>query len=295
MSSDEGNGLTRTLTGRGVEIQWMNEDFRPAYHYTAEKNMINDPNGLVYLDGEFHLFHQYNNHEVVHWGHAVSVDLVHWKHLPPAISPDALGQIYSGTAVVDTLNTAGLGTGQGPVLVALFTYADHHDGTQSQGLAYSNDRGRTWDKHPGNPVIPNPGRKDFRDPKVFWHEPTDHWTMVLAAGDHVRFYRSPDLIAWHLTGEWGHHDGAHGGVWECPDLFSSPSKAPTRHAGSSPSASETAHPPVAPACSTSPDPSTDRSSSTTTHPKRSCGRTGARTSTPASPGRGSPPKTAGDL
>jgi fructan beta-fructosidase len=200
----------------------MDERFRPQYHYTAEKNMINDPNGLLYLDGEWHLFHQYNQHEVVHWGHAISKDLLHWEHQEPAIFPDALGQIYSGTAVVDHHNTSGLRAGDGPVAVAFFTYADHHDGTQSQGIAYSNDRGRTWTTHPANPIIPNPGRRDFRDPKVFWHTASDSWILIVTGGDHLEFFRSPDLLHWTFAFSWGADDGSHGGVWECPDMFELP-------------------------------------------------------------------------
>lgn len=198
---------------------WMAERFRPAYHYTAEKNMINDPNGLLYHDGEWHLFHQYNQHEVVHWGHAVSTDLVRWTHLPPAISPDHNGQIYSGTAVVDTFNTSGLQRGTESVFVAFFTHADHHDGTQSQGLAYSNDRGRTWTMHPNNPIVANPGPRDFRDPKVLRHHRTNSWIMIVTLGHQLQFYRSPDLITWTPGGVWGKEHGAHGGLWECPDLF----------------------------------------------------------------------------
>lgn len=197
---------------------YMNEIYRPQYHYTAEKNMINDPNGLVYYRGEYHLFHQYNVSGAVHWGHAVSTDLVHWKHLPSALFPDEIGQIWSGSAVVDENNTSGLQSGNEKVLVALFTYSQPN-GDQSQGLAYSNDKGRTWQKYAGNPVMPNPGMRDFRDPKIFWHEESRQWMMLLAAGDHVNLYSSPDLIHWTYESEFGQNAGAHGGVWECPDLF----------------------------------------------------------------------------
>lgn len=200
----------------------MDEPLRPQFHYTAEKNMINDPNGLVFYRGEWHLFHQYNQHEVVHWGHAISTDLMHWRHQPPAIFPNHLGQIYSGTAVVDRNNTSGLQTGSDAVFVAYFTFADHRDGTQSQGMAYSNDRGRSWEMHPGNPILPNPGLKDFRDPKVFWHEPSQAWFLVVTAGDHLRFHRSGDLLEWEFAFSWGQHDGTHTGTWECPDIFTVP-------------------------------------------------------------------------
>jgi fructan beta-fructosidase len=204
-----------------LDPAYMDEPFRPQYHYTAEKNMINDPNGLVWYDGEYHLFHQYNLHDAIHWGHAVSTDLVHWTHLPPAIFPDRIGQIYSGTAVVDTANTSGFQEGKEAVMVAAFTYAEHQ-GPQSQGIAYSNDRGRTWTMYQGNPVVPNPGKADFRDPKILWHEPTGQWVMVLTAGTHLDFYTSPDLKTWTFRSEWGRLDGSHGGEWECPDLFELP-------------------------------------------------------------------------
>lgn len=200
------------------DAAYMDEAFRPQYHYTAEANQINDPNGLVYYDGEYHLFHQYNISGAVHWGHAVSTDLVHWTHLPPAIFPDEIGQIWSGSAVVDENNTSGLQSGNEKVMVALFTYSQPN-GDQSQGLAYSNDKGRTWQKYVENPVMPNPGVKDFRDPKIFWHEESQQWIMLLVAGDHVNFFTSPDLIHWTYESEFGQNDGAHGGVWECPDLF----------------------------------------------------------------------------
>lgn len=200
----------------------MDEPLRPQFHYSAEKNMINDPNGLVFYQGEWHLFHQYNQHEVVHWGHAISTDLVRWRHQPPALFPNRHGQIYSGTAVVDRNNTSGLQAGPDAVLVAYFTFAGHRDGTQSQGMAYSNDRGRSWTMHPRNPIIPNPGRKDFRDPKVFRHEPSGAWFLVVTGGDHLEFFRSTNLLDWEFAFSWGEGEGAHGGVWECPDVFELP-------------------------------------------------------------------------
>lgn len=207
-----------TARPRQLDPGYMDEPYRPQYHYTAEKNMINDPNGLVWHEGEYHLFHQYNLHDAIHWGHAVSTDLVHWEHLPPAIFPDRIGQIYSGTAAVDTANTSGFQQGDEAAMVAAFTYAEH-SGVQSQGIAYSNDRGRTWTMFEGNPVIPNPGKPDFRDPKILWHEDTARWVMVLTAGTHLDFYVSPDLKNWVHASEWGVNDGSHDGEWECPDLF----------------------------------------------------------------------------
>jgi fructan beta-fructosidase len=196
--------------------------YRPRFHFSPPAGWMNDPNGMVYYDGEYHLFYQHTPDEInlpkpKHWGHAVSKDLVLWEHLPIALYPDHLGEIWSGSAVVDWHNTSGLQTGDEPVLVAIFTHFD--DGIQQQSLASSNDRGRTWAKFNHNPVIANPGLKDFRDPKVFWHPGTGNWVMVLAAGDRVMLYISPNLINWAQTSEFGALEGAHGGVWECPDLF----------------------------------------------------------------------------
>jgi fructan beta-fructosidase len=161
----------------------------------------------------------------MHWGHAVSEDLVHWEHLPIALYPDSLGYIFSGSAVVDWNNTSGLGqNGQAP-LIAIFT---HHDPNgdkegridfQYQSIAYSNDKGRTWTKYEGNPVVPNPGIRDFRDPKVIWVEEYKQWIMVFAAQNHVKFYSSPNLRDWTHLSDFGETKGSHGGVWECPDLF----------------------------------------------------------------------------
>ncbi len=182
---------------------------------------LNDPNGLVYFDGEYHLFYQFHPDSTVwgpmHWGHAVSRDLVHWQHLPIALRPDPLGTIFSGSAVVDRENTAGFGR---EALVAVFT----HDGQagQQQSLAYSSDGGRSWRKFSGNPVLPSPPETvDFRDPKVFWHAETTSWVMVLAVGKTIHFYRSRDLVEWRRSGTFGGH-GASGGVWETPDLFELP-------------------------------------------------------------------------
>lgn len=151
-------------------------------------------------------------------GHAVSTDLVRWQELPVALEPDELEMIFSGCAVVDEEDTSGL-FGGGSGLVAIYTSAGE---TQQQSIAYSTDRGRTWTKYSGNPVIPNPGVADFRDPKVFWHSTTANWVMSLAVGDRIRFYGSPDLIHWVRLSEFGSDQGAHGGVWECPDLFRLP-------------------------------------------------------------------------
>jgi fructan beta-fructosidase len=197
------------------------EQFRPQLHFSPNENWMNDPNGMVYHKGEYHLFYQYHPHDTVwgpmHWGHAVSKDLLHWEELPIALYPDELGQIFSGSAVIDKQNTSGLKTSDEDVMVAIFTH--HGDDNEKQSIAYSNDRGRTWSKYEGNPVISNPGIKDFRDPKVFWHEESQKWVMSLACGDSIHFYGSPNLMDWNLLSSFGSEYGAHGGVWECPDLI----------------------------------------------------------------------------
>lgn len=206
-----------------------NEKYRPQFHFSPRTGWMNDPNGLVFLDGEYHLFYQYYPDSTVwgpmHWGHAVSDDLIHWNHLPVALYPDSMGYIFSGSAVVDKYNTAGFADSSDPAIVAVFTYhnpvlaASGSISFQSQGIAYSTDKGRTWTKYSGNPVLPNPGIRDFRDPKVFRHEETDKWIMILAVGDRVHIYSSPDLKSWMFESEFGETAGSHGGVWECPDLF----------------------------------------------------------------------------
>jgi fructan beta-fructosidase len=205
-------------------------DYRPAYHFTPESNWMNDPNGMVYYAGEYHLFYQYypegNTWGPMHWGHAISTDLLNWEHLPIALYPDDLGYIFSGSAVVDKDNTSGLKSGDEDVMVAIFTHhnmekekAGTHD-HQYQSIAYSNDKGRTWVKYKGNPVLANDEKiHDFRDPKVMWHEASKQWVMTLAAGQVVKFYTSPNLLDWTYASDFGMELGAHGGVWECPDLF----------------------------------------------------------------------------
>lgn len=203
----------------------LNEPFRPQYHFTPPQMWMNDPNGLVFYKGEYHLFYQYHPDDTVwgpmHWGHAVSTDLVNWTHLPIALYPDEIGTIFSGSAVIDWHNTAGFGE---EALVAIFTHND--DGRQSQSLAYSIDKGRTWTKYSGNPVIEPPHNiRNFRDPKVFWYEQTTgdgHWVMSIAAGNIILFYTSPDLKVWEPSGGFGLTYGATCGVWETPDLFELP-------------------------------------------------------------------------
>lgn len=205
------------------------EKFRPRFHFSPAAHWMNDPNGMVFYQGVYHLFFQYYPGSTVwgpmHWGHAVSKDLVHWQEKPIALYPDSLGYIFSGSAVLDKNNTSGFGSPGHPPLVAIFTQHDpvgasrNRNDFQNQSIAYSTDNGRTWTKYGHNPVLKNPGITDFRDPKVFWYQPSRQWIMTLAAKDHVAFYASPDLKHWALAGEFGRDRGAHGGVWECPDLF----------------------------------------------------------------------------
>lgn len=206
----------------------VSKDFyRPAYHFTPPSNWMNDPNGMVYFGGKYHLFYQHHPFGTtwgpMHWGHAVSSDLVSWEHLPIALSPDEHGTIFSGSAVVDWADTSGFFGGK-PGLVAIFTHHDITTGTdrvrQRQSLAYSTDSGRSWIKYPDNPVLENPRFVDFRDPKVFWHQPTEKWVMILASGQTVCIYISPNLKDWTFASEFGKGIGSHDGVWECPDLFS---------------------------------------------------------------------------
>ncbi len=195
------------------------EKFRPVYHFTPTYGWMNDPNGMVYKDGEYHLFYQHNPYGSMwgnmHWGHAVSRDLLRWEHLPIAIAPDGLGTIFSGSAVVDANNTAGFGAG---AIVAFYTSAGER---QTQSLAYSLDNGRTFKKYARNPILTSTIR-DFRDPKVLWHAPTNKWVMILAAGQEMQIYSSPNLKEWVLESRFGEGQGAHGGVWECPDLIELP-------------------------------------------------------------------------
>ena len=196
------------------------KQYRPTYHFSPEWGWMNDPNGMVYKDGEWHLFYQYNPYGSfwgnMHWGHAVSKDLVNWEHLGIALAPDDLGAIFSGSAVVDTDNTAGFGR---DAIVAMYT----SDGdNQTQSIAYSLDNGRTFTKYAGNPVIMAEDTPDFRDPKVFWDHQTRQWKVVLAAGQEVQFYSSPNLKDWTYDSSFGLAYGNHNGVWECPDLIRLP-------------------------------------------------------------------------
>lgn len=229
-SSCKSEQKERTMAS-SEEITEAQQDkaFRPNFHFTPEKNWMNDPNGMFYLDGTYHLYFQYYPDDNVwgpmHWGHATSKDMITWEEQNIALYPDEKGYIFSGSAVVDRNNTSGFGKdGQVPV-VAIFTYHDpegeenNEIDYQSQAIAYSLDEGMTWTKYAGNPVIPNPGIKDFRDPKVTWDDIHEQWLMALATTEKTLFYTSQNLIEWKKISEFGAGTGAHDGVWECPDFF----------------------------------------------------------------------------
>lgn len=196
------------------------EKNRPQFHFTTQRGWINDPNGLIYYDGEYHLFYQHNPYERewenMHWGHAVSKDLIHWQQLPEALYPDHLGTMFSGSTVIDYDNTAGYNKKDNPAMIAFYT-ADSPE-KQVQCMAYSLDKGRTWTKYDKNPLIDSKDKwnsKDTRDPKVFWYTPSKHWVMVLNERDGHSIYTSKNLKDWnyesHITG-----------FWECPELFELP-------------------------------------------------------------------------
>ncbi len=205
------------------------EIYRPQVHFSPKEHWINDPNGMVFYKGIYHMFFQYYPDGIVwgpmHWGHATSKDLVHWQQQPTALYPDSLGYIFSGSAVLDKDNTSGFGKNGRPPLVAIYTNHDpvrekeKRNDFQNQSIAYSIDDGNTWTKYAANPVLKNPGITDFRDPKVMWYAPSKKWIMTLATKDRITFYSSPDLKQWKKESEFGKELGAHGGVWECPDLF----------------------------------------------------------------------------
>lgn len=222
--------IARGLEGeRNLMKPNLDHPLRPQLHFTPAANWLNDPNGMVYFDGEYHLFYQHHPDDTVwgpmHWGHAISHDLVRWEHRPIALYPDHNGMIFSGSAVADWNDTTGFFDG-GAGLVAIYTQTEMIEGTdlskQRQSIAYSKDKGRTWIPYAGNPVLIDERYPDFRDPKVFWHQQTESWVLVLAAGDRLFFYRSPDLKEWAFASEFGGAEGSHDGVWECPDLFELP-------------------------------------------------------------------------
>jgi fructan beta-fructosidase len=196
------------------------ESNRPQFHFTSRRGWNNDPNGLVFFDGEYHLFYQHNPYEIewenMHWGHAVSNDLVHWQELPDALYPDQLGTMFSGSAVIDYKNSAGFQTGIDPAMVAVYT-ADNSE-KEVQCIAYSNDKGRTWVKYDKNPVVDSKlkwNSRDTRDPKVFWYEPKHHWVMVLYEKDGNSIYTSANMKEWTFASHLA-------GFYECPEFFELP-------------------------------------------------------------------------
>lgn len=192
------------------------EEYRPVYHHTPAWGWMNDPNGMFYKDGVWHLYFQYNPYgsqwENMTWGHSTSTDLIHWTFQGAPIEADAWGTIFSGSAVVDHNNTSGFGKG---AVVAMYTSAGEN---QTQSIAYSNDNGQTFTKYDGNPVLTS-NTPDYRDPHVFWNEDIKRWNMIMAEGQHMDIYSSADLKEWKLESQFGAEYGNHGGVWECPDLM----------------------------------------------------------------------------
>ena len=185
------------------------ERFRPAYHHTPLYGWMNDPNGMFYKDGVWHLYYQYNPYgsqwENMTWGHSSSRDLIHWNAKPLAIESDWLGSIFSGSCVTN-----------GNDVVAFYTSAGHH---QTQSMAVSKDGGRSFEKYSGNPILTTSDIPDFRDPKAFWNEDIKAWNLILAAGQEMRIYSSKNLKDWKYESSFGKEYGNHSGVWECPDLF----------------------------------------------------------------------------
>ena len=202
------------------------DKFRPLYHHTPLYGWMNDANGLVYKDGEYHLYFQHNPYGSMwgnmHWGHSVSKDLVHWEHLDPAIVRDTLGHIFSGSAIVDKNNSAGYGEN---TIIAFYTSHRNVPGGQSQvqSMAYSTDNGRTYTKYEQNPVLtPFDGLQNFRDPKVFWYEPEQKWIMIVSADKNMRFYSSANLKQWEYMSEFGEGFGPQPNQFECPDFIQLP-------------------------------------------------------------------------
>ena len=216
--------LLFSVSSRAQDL--YSEKYRPSFHFSPAQHWINDPNGLVYYAGEYHMFYQYNPFGDVwghmHWGHAISKDLVHWQELPIAIPEDGNLMIFSGSVVIDDKNTSGFGSNKNEIpMVAIYT-GHIEKVSQSQHLAYSLDKGRTWKNYSGNPVL-DIGSKDFRDPKVFWYAPENKWVMsvALALEKKIQFYQSKNLKEWSLLSSFG-PVGDTSGIWECPDLFQVP-------------------------------------------------------------------------
>lgn len=200
----------------------VRQNYRPKIHFTPLSMWTNDPNGMVYVDGTYHLFYQHYPEAPVwgpmHWGHAISKDLLTWEHLPIALYPDELGLVFSGSCVYDVHNTSGLGSEGKAPMVAIYTSHDRNTHVEHQSIAYSTDYIH-FEKGYGNPVVHNPGLKDFRDPKAFWNNALNCWSLVLAANDRVNFYCSKDLKKWDKTGEFLIGNNGLNGICECPDCF----------------------------------------------------------------------------
>ena len=200
----------------------IDEQYRPQFHHTPLRGWMNDPNGMFYKDGTWHLFYQYNPYGSMwgnmHWGHSTTTDLIHWKDEGVALAPDVWGTMFSGSCVVDEEGTAGFGQG---AVIAMYTSSrptPFGGDVQAQCLAYSTDGGKTFTKYEGNPVL-TAEDKDFRDPNMFWNEDIKAWNLILAVGQEMRIYSSPDLKTWKEESRFGAGLGCHSGVWECPDLF----------------------------------------------------------------------------
>ncbi len=233
VSNLKGKTLTISYDGNGSALSKIYQDNvfaeqttmykeknRPQFHFSTRRGWINDPNGLLYYDGEYHLFYQHNPYERewenMHWGHAVSTDLIHWKELPDALYPDHLGGMFSGSAVIDYKNTAGYNKGDTPAMIVAYTAASSEK--QVQCIAYSLDKGRTFTKYSENPVIDSKhiwNSQDTRDPKIFWYTPGNHWVMVLNERDGHSIYTSSNLKDWK-------YESHVAGFWECPELFELP-------------------------------------------------------------------------
>jgi fructan beta-fructosidase len=218
----DGAGLSKIYQDDKIAGQdsLYKEKNRPQFHFTSKRGWNNDPNGMIFYEGEYHLFYQHNPYEMewenMSWGHAVSKDMLHWEELPTALSPDNLGTIFSGSTVIDYNNTAGFNKGNTPAMVAIYT-ADNAE-KQIQCMAYSLDKGRTWTKYDKNPLIDSKAlwnSKDTRDPRVFWYEPGNHWVLVLNERDGHTIYTSKNLKDWKAESHTA-------GFWECPDLFELP-------------------------------------------------------------------------
>ena len=217
---------TKTNTKESTVMAKYDEQYRPQFHFTPKKNWMNDPNGLIYLDGEYHLFYQHNPFGTswghMSWGHAVSKDMLRWKELPVAIPEGEDEAIFSGSAVYDKNNTSGLGTAKNPPLVAIYTAHSDARKIQAQSIAFSLDKGRTFTKYANNPVL-DLNLQHFRDPKVFWDSERGNWVMVVVKANEkkVAIYTSPNLISWNHQSDFGPL-AAQGGDWECPDLIQLP-------------------------------------------------------------------------